>query len=351
MTARNTVQWTREPGARITGSRDLDRSKVQAPGIVRDPDGGFRLFYTGVGPARPFDACQGYILSAYSRDGLTFAPDAGIRVAPDPQVLHSSRRLLAPTVVALDDGRWRMYYESRGPVDLATVICSAVSSDLIQWNVEPGIRLSTQGGVGGPSFVTLPDGSGSLFCFASEFDAAGPAGGRRISQSVISAVTEDGLDFHLEGYRMRDRYSVQEDIGITAADVIVPTRKGQPWMMLYSAWQDVPAGAEVPRHPSHADVEAGKSEQIVDFAAASIASDLAGYRSRIFTAWSDDGLYWERAGCVLEGAGYGQPGIDAIHAEDMSLIRLDDGGFRMYYAACDNDGNWRIASARTGPME
>ena len=44
-----------------------NRSKVQAPGIVRDPDGGFRLFYTGV--------------------GLTFAPDAGIRVAPDPQVL------------------------------------------------------------------------------------------------------------------------------------------------------------------------------------------------------------------------------------------------------------------------
>ncbi|MDA0337837.1 MAG: hypothetical protein O2782_21935 [bacterium] len=50
---------------------------------------------------------------------------------------------------------------------------------------------------------------------------------------------------------------------------------------------------------------------------------------------------------MLDGAGYGRVGIDAIHAEDMSLIRLDDGAYRMYYAACDNDGNWRIASARS----
>ena len=29
-------------------------------------------------------------------------------------------------------------------------------------------------------------------------------------------------------------------------------------------------------------------------------------------------------------------------------IRLDDGGYRMYYAACDRAGNWCIASAKTG---
>ena len=74
---------------------------------------------------------------------------------------------------------------------------------------------------------------------------------------------------------------------------------------------------------------------------------MAGYRSRIFTATSTDGLTWVRQGCVIEGRGYGQAGIDAVHAEDMSLIRLDDGGVRMYYAACDQSGNWCVASART----
>ena len=28
-------------------------------------------------------------------------------------------------------------------------------------------------------------------------------------------------------------------------------------------------------------------------------------------------------------------------------MELEDGGYRMYYAACDNEGRWCIASART----
>ena len=82
-----------------------------------------------------------------------------------------------------------------------------------------------------------------------------------------------------------------------------------------------------------------------DFARASIAADMAGYRSRIFRATSPDGLAWERASLELEGGGHGAPGIDAVHAEDMSVIRLPDGRLRMYYASCDSHGNWRVASA------
>ena len=84
-----------------------------------------------------------------------------------------------------------------------------------------------------------------------------------------------------------------------------------------------------------------------DFAAASIASDMAGYRSRIFVAHSPDGLTWERGPCVIEGDGYDAAGLDAVHAEDMSLVEIGNGGYRMYYAACDASGNWRIVSAVT----
>ena len=74
---------------------------------------------------------------------------------------------------------------------------------------------------------------------------------------------------------------------------------------------------------------------------------MAGYRSRIFVARSADGLAWDRSACVIEGRGHGGEGLDAVHAEDMSLIEIGDGAYRMYYAACDTFGSWRIASAVT----
>ena len=325
-------RWHNEPGWRVAGSRPLDASKVQAPGIVRLPDGGFRLFYTAVGPARPYPRCQGYILSAVSSDGLDFTPEDGIRLAPDPEVPWRSRRVLVPAVTALSDGGWRMYFESRGTADRPTVIASATSRDLLTWHVDEGIRLQKPGDIGGQRFVRLPDGRGRIYCFS------------RADRSIISAITTDGLTFEWEpGERYRSGQSALETAGITAADVIPPARSGDPWTMLYSAWQDVPPGTVVPPHPSNDATLADRDD--IDFAAASIAADMAGYRSRIFTATSADGLTWQRHSLALEGDGFGGQDIGAVHAEDMSVVRLDDGRYRMYYAACDGQGVWRVASA------
>ncbi len=111
-----THHWVKEAGPRLQGSRPLDDAKVQAPGIVRCPEGGFRLFYTAVGTGKPFGACQGYILSAVSDDGLQFQPELGIRVGPRQDLPHMSLRILAPSVVTCHGG-WRMYFEARGTAD------------------------------------------------------------------------------------------------------------------------------------------------------------------------------------------------------------------------------------------
>ncbi|MFH1008180.1 MAG: hypothetical protein V1800_11890 [Candidatus Latescibacterota bacterium] len=304
-----THRWRREAGPRLQGSRPLDSSKLQAPCIVGNPSGGYRLFYTGVGPEKPYGKCQGYILSAVSEDGLTFRKERGIRVAPQPALPHMSLRVIAPTVTRGADGRWRMYFEARGTADKPTVICSAVSSDMLHWEHEDGIRLEALEGVGGPRYLSLPDGRGRLHCFGSEFGAGGPGSGQRLYQSVISAVTSDGLHFELEpGYRMRDKQAAYDSVGITAAEVIAPTIPGEKWTMVFSAWQDVPPGTIVPVHPSN-DAGAPENGMSDDFAAASIASDMAGYRSRIFVAYSTDGLVWERGECAIDGAGYGGGGI------------------------------------------
>src|SRR5262249_6935079 len=155
-----THRWRKEAGPRLQGSRALDSSKLQAPCVVRIPGGGFRLFYTAVGPAKPFPACQGYILSAVSDDGLAFRTEPGIRLAPQPAVACRCLRLVAPTVVGCAAGRWRMYVEARGPANQPTVICSAVSSDMLHWDFEDGIRLERPGGLGGPRYLPLPDGRG-----------------------------------------------------------------------------------------------------------------------------------------------------------------------------------------------
>ena len=57
-----THRWRKEPGSRVQGSRPLDELKVQAPCVVRVPEGGYRIFYTAIGPAKPYATCQGYIL-------------------------------------------------------------------------------------------------------------------------------------------------------------------------------------------------------------------------------------------------------------------------------------------------
>lgn len=337
--------WLKEDGPRLQGSRDLDSAKLQSPCVVRIPSGGFRLFYTAIGPAKPFPNCQGYILSAVSEDGLTFRKEPGIRLAPQPQIPHMSLRVISPAVAACADGRWRMYFESRGPADRPTVICSAISADMRRWELEDGIRLQAPGGVGGVRYVVLPDGRGRIYCFESLYGSGGPAHGPRTSQPIVSAITSDGLHFAKDpGVRMLDRQSDEDSAGITTAEVLAPTDAGGPWTMFVSAWQLPAPGAAVPVHPSH-DVEALANGRSADFAAASIASDMSGYRSRIFVSHSADGLTWGPRKLVLEGDGYGGTELDAVHAEDMSLIQTAPRRYRMYYAACDARGRWCIASA------
>jgi len=233
-----------------------------------------------------------------------------------------------------------MYFESRGPADESTVICSAVSEDLLNWQHEDGIRLTSEHGVGAPRYLPMPDGEGRMYCFRHE---PVPGSDRR-THRVICARSSNGLAFaFLPHYCLDSHQAPADEISITAAEVVPPAAPGDGWTMFFSAWQDVPPGTDVPVHPS----EDPNAAEGTDFATASIASDMAGYRSRIYTAYSKDGLQWERGECVIEGAGYGGEGEDAVHAEDMALIRLDDGRYRMYYAACSKDGEWGVTSAVT----
>ncbi len=334
-------RWIKEEGPRVRGSRPLDSAKVQAPGVVGLPDGGYRLFYTAVGPGKPFADCQGYILSAVSVDGIDFEVEPGIRVAPDPASSFMDLRVLAPTVTRLDDGRWRMYFEGRSSADKPKVIGSAISKDMLDWQVEEGVRLVVPGGVRAPRYLPTPDGH--------KLVAVGQLPGAQVTDSAVGgavvATSCDGIHFEL-GTAYLFPTDPAHGGDFSAAEVVPPVREGEEWVLFFSEWADPPGGPPqgLPLHPS-SDPDAVAKGTSANFAEISIASDLAGFRSRIHIARSADGINWERGPVVVEGEGYGGDGMDAVHAEDMSLIRLPDGRYRMYYAACDPAGIWLVASA------
>ena len=164
---------------------------------------------------------------------------------------------------------------------------------MLHWELEDGIRLQSPGGVGGPRYLTLPDGRGRLYCSNTEFGPGGRKGGQQTSQGVVSAVTTDGLHFELEpGYRVRAKQTAYDTAGITAAAVIPPEMENGEWAMVYSAWQDLPPGTVVPVHPS-SDANAVESGLSEDFAAVSIASDMAG---------SGHGYSWPTPPTALRGS-------------------------------------------------
>jgi hypothetical protein len=103
--------------------------------IRRLPDGRWRFYYA----ASPSGNSAG-IASLISNDGLTFSDEAGLRLA-NP---NSGRNLTCCGIVNTADGRYRMYVTSQytppdappGPAE----VYSAVSSNLLDWTLEPGVR-------------------------------------------------------------------------------------------------------------------------------------------------------------------------------------------------------------------
>jgi hypothetical protein len=147
--------------------------------IERLPDGRWRLYYT----ERDTSGAPLGIASAISTDGLVFTPEPGLRIAnPLPGITRL--RLSCCGIVKLGDGRYRMYFSAQqgfGPGNPPgpPQVYSAVSSDLFDWTLEPGIRLIAQA----PAALANPDGS-IMVVF-----------GRTGSAEMKTAASPDGLTF------------------------------------------------------------------------------------------------------------------------------------------------------------
>jgi len=134
--------------------------------------------------------------------------------------------------------------------DQPTVICSAVSEDMLNWQYEEGVRLQTSDKVGGPRFLKLPDGRGRLYCFCRMKKNLSD-GTCWSGNDLISGISSDGINFELEPQCRfsRDRTEFAS-LGITAAEVVAPANAGDNYVMVYSEWQDAPVVRMFPRIPA-----------------------------------------------------------------------------------------------------
>lgn len=252
--------------------------------------------------------------------------DTGTRIS-DGSVPYAHR---------LKDGRFRLYYCGAGG------ILSAVSADGLNFEKEPGTRMSPAGGPGNAesilcdaTVIDLPDGKIRMYYKGAD----GPGGPGQALHKVFSAVSSDGLDFQKEGVRIdsektgdRGWASVPEAIRLPDGRVRIYYVSGdfeaQGGIMSAISQDGInfqkEDGARVQSMVDPALIllpDAGYLLLAVVLPPPPNAPQNFGQQEGIYSFISDDGLTFGGKRPVLQETGVYDPAI----------IRLSNGTFRIFY--------------------
>ena len=231
--------WQKDPGLVIDVDRDRHPHRVLTPNVIALPDGGFRMYYYSAEPERRHEGVMGCIVSAFSPDGDTWTREPGRRVAthaPDAE-----NRTLCPDVVCLPEGGYRMYYQAHG-IQGRGVVLSSFSRDGLEWTREAGIRFAVADAVcGSPRCLPLEDGRWRLYCH--EYPDHPTGTGLDTGNHVISAISADGLDFTREPGVRIEQESPLEAYAVYAVEVL-RLGDGR-YRMYYAGWSSEPVEGRI----------------------------------------------------------------------------------------------------------
>jgi len=273
----------------------------------------YRMYYTRSGPSHDYTSCKAEILSALSDDCVSWHPEEGARLLPEPGEL----RVVCPEVVLTADGKFRMYYESQ-PAAAAdgtlppAVIRSAISDDGLNF-VNEGVDCLADPeqlvSFGSPRCVYLDDGSARLYSRAS--DGSGDVNKQVGTTMSIVCAVGDGLSFTMEGTCISQETAVESVTVYAPAVCKFRVGDGWGWRMYYAGWGGPPT------------------------------------RGYICSATSSDGVSWEKDPSPVLAP---DSAWDGVKCSEPDIVELDGGGFRLFYEACDGTaegetGVWRILGA------
>ena len=282
-----------------------------SPRVLRLPDGAYRMYYTQILPrpghpagANDYGGATTRILSARSTNGVTWQPEPGVRLSPAAGGAGDFRVVSGEVGPAAEGGgRLRMYYECcPGTQDVQNSIRSAVSTDGLTWEPEPGDRLRVPGAnIMAPRIVFLGDGRLRMYV-------------TQRGVGIVSAVSADGTTFRMEpGPRLPG------DASTFAPDLLLlPDGRYRMYLV----------------------------------ADASAQSPMLGGGQHLVTATSADGLAWDREPEPVLSPGHVW---DRAKASEPCLLPLpvkrnETPDYGLVYEACDGTaanarGVWRIAAA------
>ena len=228
------VVWMKDAAPAIDVNPLGPAKGVLTPNVVALAGGGYRMYYTGFAPGVTSDDHDGHVLSASSPDGSAWTHDPGVRI--DLHGHHATLRTLCPDVVPVPGGGFRMYYEARSP-DAPTVILSATSENGLDWELEDGIRIGDgEWSYGTPRCVYFPTDRGLLCRLYFHHYSFPLVSGLGAGNHIVSAVSSDGLDFQIEpGVRVAQE-TERETYAVYAPDVV--RLGDGTFRMYYAAWAE-----------------------------------------------------------------------------------------------------------------
>ena len=228
------VTWDKDQQAAIEVNQAVATSGALTPNVVALQGGGYRMYYTGFAPGISQKHHSGHILSASSKDGLSWHKEYGVRI--DIHSPKASRRTLCPEVVPNPEGGFRMYYEARGS-NTPTVILSAISTDGLTWDLEDGIRVGDdQWSYGTPRCLYFPTSQGLLYRLYFHHYSFPLSAGLGAQNHIISATSYDGINFDIEPGVRISQQTERETMAVYAPEVI--RLKNDTFRMYYSAWTE-----------------------------------------------------------------------------------------------------------------
>lgn len=173
------LTFTKESGVRISPGTGFE-THVCDPTIVDLPDGKMRMYYKGADTMMPGPGSIHKIYSAISSDGLTFQKE-GLRI--DSENEEDNGWASVPDAIVLPDGRVRIYYVTN--VEVPHGIASAISSDGLNFVREPGIRVPK---LVDPALIRVGD---RYLLFAASIEEKSP----RVPRGIYYMESLDGLEF------------------------------------------------------------------------------------------------------------------------------------------------------------
>lgn len=304
------------------------------------------------------------------------APDGEVDPAPEARWPREAERTgifgaVAPNIVPLPDGAFRMYYTQMLPragfpagandySNVSTRILSARSADGAAWTPEPGVRLTPQAGGAGdfrvvsPEVVPLREGGWRMY-----FECC--AGPQSLCSTLRSAVSSDGLGWAVEpGHRFAGRVGLNSPRVIFLDDGRCRLYCGARGRGIVSALSEdggqnfVPEpGLRIRPGPGY-DAMTAFAPEVLRTRGGAYRMYYAGYssprRAHVLSATSDDGLSWRKDDepVIAPGGRW-----DRAKCSEMCLAELPGAPgrrYRLFYEACDGTaaeerGVWRIAGA------